>query len=99
MHREATPEEMPTSDHSWRLKAIPCVDGEGMDVLQLIDGADVSSDREIHVCRAGDGVVQFNPSPIYDLSDFTPTEYLGAYYVESDFTENWGTIVRDFLKD
>ena len=61
-----------------------------MDVLQLIDGADVSSDKEIHVCRAGDGVVQFNPSPIYDLSDFTPTEYLGAYYVESDFTENLG---------
>ena len=42
----------------------------------------MSSDKEIHVCRAGDGVVQFNPSPIYDLSDFTPTEYLGAYYVD-----------------
>ena len=99
MHREAAPDEMPTSKHSWRLKAIPRVDGNGMDVLQLIDGADVSSDREMHVCRAGDGVVQFNPSPIYDLSDFTPTEYLGAYYVESDFTENWGRIVRDFLED
>ena len=66
--------------------------------MQLIDGADVSSDSVIHVCRAGDGVVQFNPSPVYDLSDFTPVEYLGAYYVESDMTENWGRIVRDFLK-
>lgn len=99
MHRDATPDDMAPSKHSWRLKAIPRADGRGMDVLQLIDGADVSSDREIHVCQAGDGVVQFSPSPVYDLSDFTPTEYLGAFYVESDFTENWGRIVRDFLKD
>ena len=99
MHLECSPDDMPASEHSWRLKAIPRADGQGMDVLQLIDGADVSSDTVVHVCRAGDGVVQFNPSPVYDLSDFTPTEYVGAYYMESDFTENWGRIVRDFLKD
>jgi hypothetical protein len=68
-------------------------------VMQLIDGANVKSDEVIYVRRAGDGVVQFNPSPIYDLSDFTPLEYFGAYYVESDLTENWAEIVHDFLKD
>ena len=45
----------------------------------------------------GAGVVQFNPSPIFDLSDFTPLEYFGAYYVEMNMTENWGVIVKDFL--
>lgn len=99
MHREAAADEMPTSDHAWRLKVLPRADGNGVDVMQLIDGAKATSDEVIHVQRAGDGVVQFNPSPIYDLSDFTPLEYFGAYYVESDLTENWGEIVHDFLKD
>lgn len=99
MHREATPDEMPTSEHNWRLKVIPRADGNGVDVMQIIDGANVASDRIIHVCRGGDGVVQFNPSPIYDLSDFTPMEYFGAYYFEADLTENWGEIVHDFLED
>ena len=99
MHREADPADMPASGHSWRLKVIPRADGNGLDVMQLIDGANVSSDRIVHVCRAGDGVVEFSPSPIYDLSDFTPTEYLGAYYVEADMTENWGRVVRDFLDE
>lgn len=99
MHLEAAPDEMPATGHSWRLKAIPRADGNGLDVLQLIDGANVASDRIVHVCRAGDGVVQFEPSPVYDLSDFAPIEYLGAYYVEADLTENWAEIVRDFLID
>ncbi len=99
MHREATPDEIPASDHAWRLKVIPRADGNGVDVMQLIEGANVASDRVIHVCRAGDGVVQFNPSPIYDLTDFTPLEYLGAYYLETDYTEGYGEIVHDFLKD
>ena len=42
MHREAVPDEMPGGGHSWRLKVIPRADGEGLDVMQLIDGADVS---------------------------------------------------------
>jgi acetoacetate decarboxylase len=99
MQREASADEMPNSDHAWRLKVIPRADGNGVDVMQIIDGANAKSDEVIHVQRAGDGVVQFNPSPIYDLSDFTPLEYFGAYYVESDLTENWAEIVHDFLKD
>ena len=61
MHREAAPDEMPAAGHAWRLKVIPRADGNGLDVMQLIDGADVASDRVVHVCRSGDGVVQFNP--------------------------------------
>jgi len=97
MHREATVEDMPKLHPSWRLKVIPRVDGKGADVMQLIDAANVTSDVTVHACRAGDGVVQFHPSPIYDLSDFTPLEYLGAHYVEMDYTEGYGEIVKDFL--
>ena len=78
-HREARVEELPDLTPSWRLKAIPRVDGRGADVLQLIDGAKVTSDVDVHVCRAGDGVIQCDPSPIYNLADFTPREYYGAY--------------------
>ena len=96
-HREAQAEELPNLTPSWRLKAIPRVDGRGADVLQLIDGAKVTSDVDVHVCRAGDGVVQLDPSPIYNLADFTPREYYGAYYLEQDYTEGYGEVVHDFL--
>jgi acetoacetate decarboxylase len=99
MQREARFEDLPNSGASWRLKVIPRVDGKGVDVMQLIEGANVSSDVTVHVCRAGDGVVQFNPSPIYDLSDFVPLEYFRAYYLEMDYTERYGEIIHDFLED
>ena len=43
--------------------------------------------------------MQFNFSPNYDLSGFTPLEYYGAYYIEQDFTEGYGEILHDFLKE
>ena len=43
--------------------------------------------------------MQFIPSPNYDLSGFTPLEYYGAYYIEQDFTEGYGEILHDFLKE
>ena len=99
MHREANQDELPDLNPSWRLKVIPKADGPGADVLQIIDSTNVVSDAVVHVCRAGDGVVQFDPSPVYDLSDFTPREYYGAYYVETDYTEGYGEVVHDFLRD
>ncbi len=98
MERPATPDDMPKLSPSWRLKVIPRADGEGVDVMQLVDGACAVSDVTIHECRAGDGVVEFRPSPVFDLSDLTPREYLGAYYIEMDYTESYGEIVHDFLK-
>ncbi len=98
MHRAAGVEELPELVPSWRLKVIPSADGRGADVMQIIDGAKATSDVTVHVCRAGDGTVQFNPSPIYDLSGFTPQEYFGAHYVEMDYTEEYAEIVHDFLK-
>lgn len=83
---------------SWRLKVIPRADGRGCDVVQLIDAAGATSDVTVHIRRAGDGVVQFNPSPVYDLSDFAPREYLGAHYVETDYAEGYAEVVRDFLQ-
>ncbi len=99
MQREATVEEMPQLVPSWRLKVIPRADGKGADVMQIIDGAKASYDATVHVCRAGEGVVQFNPSPIYDLSDFVPREYYGAHYVEMDYTEGYAEIVADLLQE
>ena len=98
MHREASPEEIPALQPSWRLKVIPRADGRGVDVMQIVDGSKAALDTSVRVCRAGDGVVEFAPSPVYDLSDFTPVEYLGSYYVEMDYTEGYGEIVHDFLK-
>ncbi len=99
MHREAVLEDMPVLKPSWRLKVIPRADGPGPALMQLIDASDVTADVTIHECRAGDGVVSFAPSPIYDLSDFTPRSYAGAFYIEMDYTEGYGKIVRDFVLD
>lgn len=96
MHRDATVGEMPELQPSWRLKVIPRADGQGTEVMQIIDAGKATSDVTVHVVRAGDGVVQFDCVPIYDLSDFTPREYFGAHYIEMDYTEGYAEIVRDF---
>jgi len=98
MQRQASADDVPQLTPSWRLKVIPKADGTGPEVMQIIDAGKATSDVTVHICRAGDGVVQFEPVPTYDLSDFTPVEYLGAYYVEMDYTENYGEIVHDFLR-
>ena len=85
MQGEAAVEDLPVLKPSWRLKVIPRADGSGADVMQLIDGGVAATDVTVHVCRAGDGVVQFNPSPIYDLTGLAPLEYYGAHYVGDGF--------------
>lgn len=97
LQHAASADELPVLKPSWRLKAIPSVTGEGVDVLQLLDGGNAMSDVTVHLARKGDGVVEFAPSPIYNLADFTPLEYYGAYYVEMDYTEGYGELVEDFL--
>ena len=58
---------------SWRLKVVPRADGQGVDVMQIIDVSRVTSDVVVHVCRSGDGVVQFNPAPIYESVGLSAT--------------------------
>jgi len=99
MHRPATVDEMPALQPSWRLKVIPRADGQGTDVMQVIDAGQVVTDTKVHECRAGDGVVEFGQVPTYGLADFTPRQYLGAYYLEMDYTEGYATIVKDLLRD
>ncbi len=98
MERQAAPEELPNLLPSWRLKVIPRADGKGADVMQIIELSKTTTDVTVHICRAGEGVVQFNPMPTYDLSDFTPLEYYGAHYLEMDYTEGYAEIVHDFLR-
>ncbi len=99
MHKESSVKDIPQLEHAWMLKVIPRADGKGTDVMQLIDNGNVQSDVTVHICMAGDGVVQFNPSPTYNLFDFAPLEYFGAYYLEKDHTDGFGEIVHDFKKD
>lgn len=98
MERQAAPEDLPNLLPSWRLKVIPRADGKGAEVMQLVELSKTTTDVTVHVCRAGEGVVQFNPMPTYDLSDFTPLEYYGAHYLEMDYTEGYAEIVHDFLR-
>lgn len=99
LQRPSTAEELPQLHPSWRLKVIPRADGRGAEVMQLIDAAATMTDVEVHECRAGEGVVEFRPSPVYDLSDFVPLEYFGAWYAEMDYTEGFAEIVHDFLEE
>ena len=98
MDKKVAVSDVPGLNPSWRLKVIPKVDGKGVDVMQIIDGSKVATEVSVKVSRKGEGVVEFSPSPIYDLSDFKPLEYFGAYYFETDFTEGYGEIIHDFLK-
>ena len=97
MDRDVTVDEIPTLQPSWRLKVIPRADGGGAEVMQIIDTSRVTTDVTVHVCRAGDGVVEFGHVPVFDLSDFTPREYYGAHYIEMDYTEQYADIVDDLL--
>lgn len=99
MHRTATLEDFPNLSPSWRLKVIPRADGPQADICQLIDGSEATSEITIHVCQSGDGVVEFHPTPTFNLADFTPREYFGAQYLEMDYTEGYARIVRDFLRE
>ena len=78
MEKKIEVNQLPQTDHSWRLKVIPGAEKNTIDVMQLIDGKNVQSDQKFHTIQSGKGVVEFNQMPIYDLSDFTPKEYYGA---------------------
>ena len=56
--------------------------------------------RVVHICRQGNGVVQMDASPVYNLHGLTPLDYpFGpAFYVEQDYFEGYLTVVRDFLR-
>ena len=99
MHLPAETSDLPVLSPSWRLKVIPRADGPGAALMQLVDAADVTSEVTVHECRMGDGVVSFGASPVYDLTDFKPLSYAGAFYLEMDYTEGYGTIVHDFLQN
>ena len=99
MQRPAAPGDMPQLQPAWRMKVIPRADGKGADVMQVIDASTALSEVTVHVCRSGEGVVEFGTSPIFDLSDFKPLEYFGAHYVEMDYTEGYAEIIHDFLAE
>ena len=99
MERDANPSDLPCLVPSWRLKIIPRADGGGPDVMQVIDVSEVIFDNVIHSSQAGEGVIEFHPTRVHDMSGFIPVEYYGAHYIESEHKEGHGTVVHDFLSD
>ena len=77
-HRPCDAANLPALAPMWRLKVIPRADGQGLDVLQLVSGGRPGADTVVHVSRDGDGVVEFRPSPVFDVSALAPTEYVGG---------------------
>ena len=98
-HQEASIDDKSVLKPNWRLKVIPRAGGKGVDVMQWIDVSDVITDVKVHVCRSGDGVVGFEPTPVFDLSFLNPTALTDSWYLEMDYTEGYGKLIKDFLVD
>ena len=77
-HRPCDPADLPVLAPMWRLKVIPRADGNGLDVLQLVSGGRTDTDTVVHVSRAGDGVVEFRPSPVFDVTALAPSRVFGG---------------------
>lgn len=90
--------ELPSLAPCWRLKLIPRADGPGPALKQLIDGAAAVQDSRTHVSLKGHGTVRFEPHPLCDLTALQPLEYVGAFYLETDYVEGYANVAHDYLK-
>ncbi|MBI3962889.1 MAG: acetoacetate decarboxylase family protein [Deinococcus sp.] len=70
---------MPALIPAWRLKIVPRADGPGPALKQLIDCTSATQDFQAHVCLQGRGVVQFQPSPLCNVTCLEPQAYLDAF--------------------
>ena len=92
---EATPKLTPV----WRLKVIPRADGNGLDVMQLIDCTNTRRDTVVHNAARGRGAIAFETSPYLDLTPLQPSACSDAYFLETSYSEYYTEIVYDFLKE
>ena len=88
---------MPALIPAWRLKIIPRADGPGPALKQLIDCTSATQNFQAHLCLRGKGMVQFQPSPLCDVTCLEPREYLDAFYLEASYTETYAHIAYDYL--
>lgn len=96
---DASPHMLPSLAPSWRLKVIPRADGTGLDVKQLIDCGATARDQEMHRFTEATGAVEFHPHPQFDLTPLQPVAYGPSFFMEISYTEHFGVIVHDYLRD
>jgi acetoacetate decarboxylase len=94
----AEPEELPDLTPSWRLKVIPHADRPGPAIKQLVDGP-AKFDMVVHAAYKGRGTVQFQPSPLSDLTALAPRAFTGSWYVECSYAEGFGRVELDYIND
>ena len=93
----ATSDEISPGFASYRLKLIPRADGPGAAIKQIVNAA--PKDMQTKLLFKGDGMIEFGSTANSDLAPFRPIEILEAYYQVATYTEVYGEVVYDYLKD
>ena len=91
------PEAMTPMFPSYRLKLIPRADGPGAAIKQIVMAA--PQDVTTHLLYQGSGTVTFDATANSDLRPFGPLAEVTAFYQVASYTETYGEIVYDYLKD
>lgn len=92
-----TPDALISMFPSYRLKLIPRADGPGAAIKQLVTAT--PSDVNTHLLYQGSGTVSFAGTANSDLRAFAPQEEVAAFYQIASYTESYGEIVYDYLRD
>lgn len=92
-----TPEALIPMFPSYRLKLIPRADGPGPAIKQIVTAA--PQDVTTHLLYQGSGTVTFGATANSDLRPFGPLKEVAAFYQVASYTETYGEIVYDYLKD
>lgn len=92
-----TPDALIPMFPSYRLKLIPRADGPGAAIKQLVTAA--PTDVTTHLLYQGSGTVNFAATVNSDLRSFAPLEEVAAFYQIASYTESYGEIVYDYLRD
>lgn len=94
--RPASPDELTPIFPSYRLKLIPRADGPGPAIKQIVNAS--PEDMESRLLFKGNGAIEFGRTANSDLAVFEPREIVGAFYQVATYTEVYGEIVYDYLK-
>jgi acetoacetate decarboxylase len=92
-----TPEALIPMFPSYRLKLIPRADGPGPAIKQLVTAT--PQDITTHLLYQGEGTVHFGASANSDLRPFAPLKEVAAFYQVASYTETYGEIVYDYLRE
>jgi len=95
--KTVTEKEMVSLFPSYRLKIIPKADGPGPAIKQIVTAA--PRDAVIQGMFKGSGTVALGSSVNTALSMLEPLRVLEAFHYVASYTESYGEIVYDYLKE